>query len=125
MIHLHTLRGGTHSCAKARFTSSTVHPYAFSTTMNTAPSPFSNSSLPTGGNVANAHDAFGCVHSGPYCAYRHSGNVGRCVSRIETASGTAGGGGGDGEGEGVGRWAEIERRWWLCEDECGFWEKWR
>ena len=68
--------------------------------MNTSPSPFSNSRRSTGGNVANAHDAFGCVHSGPYCAYRHSGNVGRCVSRIDTASGIDGGGGGDGEGDG-------------------------
>ena len=106
-----------------------VQPAGFSTTMNTSPSPFSNSRRSTGGNVANAHDAFGCVHSGPYCAYRHSGKVGRCVSRIETASGIDGGGGGDGDGEGegdgVGRCAEIVRRRDWFEDEEGDCEKWR
>lgn len=101
--------------------------------MNTSPSPFSNSRRCTGGNVANAHDAFGCAHSGPYCAYRHSGNVGMFVSRIETASGTEDGGVGEGEGEGdgegegvgVGKCAEMVRLWLLWEVDWGDWEKWR
>lgn len=95
-----------------------VHPSGFSTTINTSPSPFSNSSLSTGGNVAKAVEAFGCVHNGPYCAYRHSGKVGRCVRRIETASGTDGGGGGDGDGDGVGKCAEMDRRCGRVLDEA-------
>ena len=104
--------------------------------MNTSPSPFSNSSLSTGGNVANAHAAFGCAQSGPYCARRHSGYVGMCVSRIATASGTEeAGGGGEGEGERVGKCAEIERGWERGEEDvedeveeeegCGEEAKWR
>lgn len=93
----------TYNCARARFTSSTVQPPGFSTTIKTSPSPFSNSSRGTGGKVANTQDALGWLHSGPYCAYRHSGKVGRCVSRIDTASGMEAGGVGDGDGEGVGK----------------------
>ena len=87
-----------------------MQPSGFSTTMNTSPSPFSNSSLVTGGKVAKAQDAFTCEHSGPYCAYLLSGNVGSWVSRIDTASGMEAGGVGDGDGDGVGRWAERVRR---------------